>query len=256
MDKSELFLKEIDSRVAGYRNNESLSAAAKIFFEEIGYDKAKYVYNFIWMGIPVIQLPQDLQIKQELIWSIKPNVIIETGVAWGGSLIFYASLMSALGECELIKDPRIFGVEVNMSSENMEKLSKHPLFKKYCNILHGSSTELDIIDILGTKIKPDDIVMVVLDSNHTHKHVLRELELYCRFVSRNSYIIVEDTTIEWHEASSSIRPWGPGNSPYSAIEEFLKSNAGSQFSLERIWTDKAVISGMKNGILRKKSISC
>jgi cephalosporin hydroxylase len=203
------------------------------------------------MGVPVIQLPQDLQIKQELIWSIKPDVIIETGVAWGGSLIFYASLMSAMCECELIKKPRIIGVEVNMSTENMETLSAHPLFKKYCNILHGSSTDSSIIDLIAKKIKPDDRVMVVLDSNHTHQHVLSELELYCKFVSNNSCFIVEDTTIEWHEASSTIRSWGPGNSPYSAIEEFLKSNAGSEFKLERMWTDKAVISGMKNGVLRK-----
>lgn len=251
MNKSELFLKEINDRVAEYQSNESLSAASQIFFDEIGYDKARYVYNFLWMGIPVIQLPQDLQIKQELIWSIRPNVIIETGVAWGGSLVFYASLMSAMGECELIKNPKIIGVELNMSNENMETLSSHPLYKKYCTIINGSSTDSSIIDLIANQIKPDDRVMVVLDSNHTHQHVLKELECYSRFVSNNSCFIVEDTTIEWHKASSSIRPWGPGNSPYSAIQEFLKSKAGSEFSLERIWTDKAVISGMKNGVLRR-----
>jgi cephalosporin hydroxylase len=252
MNKRELFLKEIDDRVAGYQNNQSLSSASKIFFDEIGYDKAKYVYNFLWMGIPVIQLPQDLQIKQELIWSIRPDVIIETGVAWGGSLIFYASLMSAMIECELIKNPRIIGVEVNMSTEKMETLSAHPLYKKYCEILHGSSTDPVIIKLIAEKIKPSDRVMVILDSNHTHQHVLNELESYCKFVSNNSCFIVEDTTIEWHKASSSIRSWGPGNSPYSAIEEFLKSNSGSEFKLEKMWTDKAVISGMKNGVLRRE----
>jgi len=251
MNKKELFLKEIDDRVAEYQHNESLSYASKIFFDEIGYDKAKYVYNFVWMGIPVIQLPQVLQIKQELIWEIKPNVIIETGVAWGGSLIFYASLMSAMVECEFIKNPRIICVEVNMSTENKENLSAHPLFRKFCSILDGSSIDTSIVDLIAKKIKPDDKVMVVLDSNHTHQHVLNELELYYKLVSNNSCFIVEDTAIEWHQASSSIRPWGPGNSPYSAIEEFLKSNAGSEFNLERIWTDKAVISGMKNGVLRK-----
>jgi cephalosporin hydroxylase len=252
MNKRALFQKELDDRVAGYQANQSLSVASEMFFDEIGYDKAKYVYNFFWMGIPVIQLPQDLQIKQELIWSIRPDVIIETGVAWGGSLIFYASLMAALIECEVIKHPRIIGVELNMSTENMETLSAHPLYKKYCEILHGSSTDPVLIKLIAEKIKPNNRVMVILESNHTHQHVLSELELYCNFVSINSCFIVEDTTIEWHRASSSIRPWGPGNSPYSAIEEFLKSSSGSKFKLEKMWTDKAVISGMKNGVLRRE----
>jgi cephalosporin hydroxylase len=191
MNKRALFQKELDDRVAGYQANQSLSVASEMFFDEIGYDKAKYVYNFFWMGIPVIQLPQDLQIKQELIWSIRPDVIIETGVAWGGSLIFYASLMAALIECEVIKHPRIIGVELNMSTENMETLSAHPLYKKYCEILHGSSTDPVLIKLIAEKIKPNNRVMVILESNHTHQHVLSELELYCNFVSINSCFIVD-----------------------------------------------------------------
>ena len=245
------FTAESELRVAGYRDNVELQTTADRFFDLIGYDKARYVYNFTWAGVPLIQLPQDVQLKQELIWEVKPTLVIETGVAWGGSLLLYASLLAGLIDSGYVENGRVVGVEIDWREPSKELLLPHPLFRKYCQIIEGSSTDLAIIDKVSSLISHDDRVLIFLDSNHTSSHVYQELEVYSQFVTPASYLVVEDTTIEWHENSKNIRAWGPGNSPITAINRFLSEKLGSGFEQRRDLTDKLVISGMKDGVLQR-----
>jgi cephalosporin hydroxylase len=203
-------------------------------------DKYKYTYNFSWMGRPIIKYPQDIQIMQELIWDVKPDLIIETGIAHGGSIIFSSSMMELLGN-----GGKVIAVDIDIRKHNRDEIEKHPMFKNI-TMLEGSSIDENIVKKIADYAKGFKKVMVVLDSNHTHEHVLRELELYTPLVSLNSYILLPDTFVEFFpKGYVTNRPWDVGNNPYTAMEAFLKTT--TEFVKDEAITDKLLITEALGG---------
>ncbi|MGH9448766.1 MAG: cephalosporin hydroxylase family protein, partial [Terriglobia bacterium] len=167
--------------------------------------KHEYSYHFSWLGRPIIQYPQDLVAMQEIIWAVKPDLIIETGVARGGSLIFYASLL------ELIGDGQVVGVDIDIRAPNRAAIKSHPMFKRITMVEGSSTDEVTARKIYGLA-KDKARILLVLDSNHAHDHVLKEMQLYSPLVTRGSYMVVFDTVIEDMPAGSfPSRPWDKGN---------------------------------------------
>lgn len=185
------------------------------------FDRAsrhEYSYHFTWLGRPVIQFPADLIALQEVIWSVKPRAIIETGIARGGSLIFHASMLQLLDG-----DGIVVGVDVDIRPHNRNAVEAHPLSSRI-RVIQGSSVDQDVVATVRSQVQDRTPVMVVLDSNHTHEHVLRELRLYAPLVTMGSYLVVLDTVIDDLPGDlSSGRPWGKGNNPRTALQEFLAS---------------------------------
>ncbi len=178
-------------------------------------DRHGYDYQWTWCGLPMIQLPADIVATQEVIWARQPDLIIETGIAWGGSLVFYASIL------ELIGKGRVIGVDTVLPDKNRHEIMKHR-FSPRIELLHGSSTDPDIVATIKSRVQPGDTVMVLLDSNHTHDHVLQELRLYAPLVTPGQYLVVSDTAIEDIPAQTHRpRPWGPGNNPKTALHAYL-----------------------------------
>jgi cephalosporin hydroxylase len=203
-------------------------------------DKYKYTYNFSWMGRPIIKYPQDIQIMQELIWDVKPDLIIETGIAHGGSIIFSSSMMELLGN-----GGKVIAVDIDIRKHNRDEIEKHPMFKNI-TMLEGSSIDENIVKKIADYAKGFKKVMVVLDSNHTHEHVLRELEMYTPLVSLNSYILLPDTFVEFFpKGYVTNRPWDVGNNPYTAMEAFLKTT--TEFVKDEAITDKLLITEALGG---------
>lgn len=210
----------------------------------------KYSYMFSWMGRPVIQLPQDLIRLQEIIYQVQPDVIIETGVAHGGSLAFSASL------CKTIEKGRVIGVDVHIRPHNREALESHKLFS-YLTLIEGSSTDPTVIEKVKSLIAPKETVLVILDSNHTKNHVLKELQLYGELVTPGSYLIVADGVMEnFPNLPGTKRNW-QGDSPLAAVREFLSTS--SQFEavdpplpFNESFLEKAEITYFTGGWLRKK----
>jgi len=203
-----------------------------------------YPYNFDWLGIPIIQCPQDIIAAQEIIWSTKPNVIIETGVAHGGSLIFYASMLRLLGD-----NGKVIGVDIDIRDHNRKNIESHFLSPSI-KLIQGSSTDESTLEKVSAEVNPEDRVMVVLDSNHTHEHVLKELELYSKFSSKGMYIVVMDTAIEDVDEGTlnAERPWGPGDSPKTAVWEFVKKNPN--FAIDHLVHEKLFITVAPEGYLK------
>jgi cephalosporin hydroxylase len=203
----------------------------------------RYSYNFRWLGMPIIQYPADVIAIQELIWSIKPRVVIETGVARGGGLIFYASILQLLGG-----DGVAVGVELALGDENRALIKSHPMAERV-RIIDGSSTAPETIAAVKAHIGDRGPVLVILDSNHTHEHVLVELELYSHLVAAGSYILVCDTVVDDLPVEFMLdRPWRPGDSPNSAVREFVKKN--SRFEIDRSFDDRLLLSVSPGGFLR------
>lgn len=255
------YKRELIERVGAYKNNEALQKASKGFFDEIGIGKANYVYNFFWLGVPIIQLPQDLQAIQEIIWEAKPDLIIETGVAWGGSLMHSASMLAILEACGAIVNGHVLGIDIDIRPHNREAILAHPLSKKI-TMLEGSSIDDKIVSEVKCIANNYKNIMVFLDSNHTHDHVLAELEAYAPLVSVNSYCMVGDTVIEdAPEEMVSQRAWGKGNSPKSAVREYLlrlknegrvaADGASLNFEIDRTLEHKLAITGSPDGYLRR-----
>ena len=189
--------------------------------------KHKYSYHFEWLGRPVIQYPQDIVAMQQLIWEVKPDLIIETGIARGGSLILSASILELVAACGGNSDAKVLGVDIDIRDHNREAIEEHPMAKRI-EMIQGSSIAPDIISQVKNFTKNYNKIMVCLDSNHTHDHVLEELKLYAPLVSIGSYCIAFDTIVEdMDESLSENRPWKPGNNPKTAVWEYLdylKSN--------------------------------
>lgn len=203
-------------------------------------DKYKYTYNFSWMGRPIIKYPQDIQIMQELIWDVKPDLIIETGIAHGGSIIFSSSMMELLGN-----GGKVIAVDIDIRKHNREEIEKHPMMKNI-TMLEGSSIDEGIVQQIADYAKGFKKVMVVLDSNHSHDHVLRELEMYTPLVSLNSYILLPDTFVEFFpKGYVTDRPWDVGNNPYTAMEAFLKTT--TKFVKDEAITNKLLITEALGG---------
>ncbi|GBF32293.1 cephalosporin hydroxylase [Desulfocucumis palustris] len=202
----------------------------------------KYSYYFSWLGRPIIQFPQDIIAMQELIWESKPDLIIETGIAHGGSLIFYASLL------ELIGNGHVLGIDIDIREHNRVEIEKHSLHKRI-TMYQGSSIDIDIIKRVYEFAKGKKKVLVVLDSNHTHQHVLKELELYSPLVTKGSYLVVFDTIVEdMHDNFFLDRPWGKGDNPKTAVWEFLKNN--KRFVVDKDIQNKLLITVAPDGYLK------
>lgn len=203
----------------------------------------KYVYNFSWLGRPIIQLPQDMVAMQEIIWEVKPQLIIETGIAHGGSLILYASLLELIGG-----DGMVLGIDIDIRPHNRVEIEKHPMSKRI-KMLEGSSTSAEIIEQVKEIAAGRRPVMVVLDSNHTHEHVYRELQLYSLLVTPGSYLVVFDTLVEdMPDDLFADRPWGKGNNPKTAVWEFLKTT--DRFVIDKEIENKLLITAAPDGFLK------
>lgn len=236
----EQFQQERKERISSFSSNEGLKEAAGQF--NVVSNKALYSYNFSWMGRPIIQYPQDMIAMQELIWEIKPDLIIETGIAHGGSLIYYASILELIGKGEIL------GIDIDIREHNKKAIESHPMYKRI-RMIQGSSIDPQIISQVKEKAKDKQTVMVSLDSNHTHDHVLEELKLYSSFVTKNSYLVVFDTIIEDMPQAMYDRPWDKGNNPKTAVWEFLKSN--KDFEIDRSIDNKLLISVAPEGYLKR-----
>lgn len=204
--------------------------------------KYEYSYHFTWLGRPIIQYPQDILALQEIIWKIKPDLIIETGIAHGGSLIFLASIL------ELIGNGEVLGIDIDIRKHNKYEIEKHPMFKRI-TMIQGSSTDRSIIKKVQKFTKDKKKVMIILDSNHTHKHVLKELKVYSPLVSKGSYLIVFDTIIEdMPQEYIKNRPWGTNNNPKTAVNEFLSRN--DRFKIDKKTERKILITAATSGYLK------
>tara|TARA_X000000950_G_scaffold287724_1_gene401244 strand:+ start:1772 stop:2536 length:765 start_codon:yes stop_codon:yes gene_type:complete len=215
--------------------------------------KDGYIYNFTWEGIPIIKFPSDLIVFQEIIHDVKPDLIIETGVAHGGSLVFYSSIQKSYN-----KNAKTIGVEIDFRQHNKTNCKK--LFKKYAiEVIEGSSISEDTIKLLKEKIAKYKKILVFLDSDHSHEHVLKELEIYSNFVSKNSYLICTDTVIEfmpkgfflkdWQKERNSKRNFDKGNSPYTALKLFLRKN--KKFKIDNGYHAKSMVTENPYGFLKK-----
>ncbi len=217
---------------------------AKIDFN-VESNKAKYSYNFSWMGRPIIAYPQDMIAMQEIIWEIKPDLIIEAGIAHGGSLVYYASLLELIGG-----DGIVLGLDIDIRKHNRKLIEAHPMSKRI-KMIEGDSTSELVANQVYDFSKNRKKVIVCLDSNHTHEHVIKELELYAKLTSVGSYCVVFDTIVE--ELPSDYmpggRPWNPGNNPKTAVFQFLKDN--TNFEIDKSIDNKILISVAPDGYLKR-----
>jgi len=241
MDKIEEFQMECEDRVKSYGSDKTLKKSSKAFLNES--IRTKYSYNFSWMGRPIIQYPQDIIAMQEIIWDVKPDLIIETGIAHGGSLILYASMLELLGG-----EGKVLGIDIDIRKHNLREIEKHPMFKRI-TMIEGSSVEESVIEKVRKYAQGKKRVLVCLDSLHTHDHVLRELEAYSPLVSPGSYCVVFDTIVEdLPDEYSADRPWGKGNNPKTAVWKFLGSN--DRFVVDRGIENKLLITVCPDGYLK------
>jgi cephalosporin hydroxylase len=217
---------------------------AKLDFN-IESNKAKYSYNFSWMGRPIIAYPQDMIAMQEIIWDIKPDLIIEAGIAHGGSLVYYASLLHLIGG-----EGIVLGLDIDIRKYNRELIESHPMSARI-KMIEGDSTSDEVANQVYAIAKNKKKIIVCLDSNHTHEHVLKELELYAKLTTIGSYCIVFDTIVEDLPADymPGGRPWNPGNNPKTAVFQFLKSN--SNFQIDKSIDNKILISVAPDGYLKR-----
>lgn len=251
------FDKEVADRIETYATNDALRRAGVNFM--LGSTVPKYSYNFLWQGRPIIQYPQDIVAMQELIWSVKPDLIIETGIAHGGSLIFSASMLALLDMYDAIEtgenlDPRIsrrkvLGIDIDIRSHNRTAIEAHPMVSRI-QMIQGSSIAPEIIEEVRVVAANYSRVLVCLDSNHTHDHVLAELQAYAPLTSKGSYCVVFDTIIEdMPKTMYPDRPWGPGNNPKTALREYLKMHP--EFEIDKSIQHKLLITVAPDGYLKR-----
>jgi cephalosporin hydroxylase len=224
-------------------SNQELQNAKQLFNEHS--NKAKYSYNFSWMGRPIIAYPQDMLAMQEIIWEIKPDLIIEAGIAHGGSLVYYASLLELMGG-----DGYVLGLDIDIRKHNRDLIEAHPMMKRI-KMIEGDSTSQEVANQVYELAKDKKRILVCLDSNHTHNHVLKELELYAPLTSVGSYCVVFDTIVEDLPVDymPGGRPWNPGNNPKTAVFEFLKTN--DNFKIDKDIDHKILISVAPDGYLKR-----
>lgn len=207
-------------------------------------DKYKYTYNFQWLGRPIIKFPSDIVVSQEIIWQVKPDLIVETGIAHGGSVIFSASMMELLGGAG-----RVVGIDIDIRAHNRHEIETHPMAKRI-TMIEGSSTAPAVLAQVREIAKGCERVMVFLDSLHTHEHVARELALYAPLVSIGSYLVLPDTFIEhFPKGYYADRPWDVGNNPMTAMRDFLQRNPN--FEIDQETCGKLAITEAIDGYLKR-----
>ena len=234
--------------------------------------RCKYAHNFSWLGRPILQIPQDVYAIQEIVWQVKPDLVIETGIAHGGSLVLSASLLALLDYAEAAAagtpvDTRrsrrlALGIDVEIRTHNRQAIEAHPL-ASLIEMVEGSSISPDVVDRVRTRARGYQKVLVLLDSNHTHDHVLAELEAYAPLTSVGSYCVVWDTGVDGLPAAMCAdRPWGSGNSPRTALQEYLRrldetphfaADGGQlRFQIDADITDRIVITASTDGFLQRR----
>lgn len=224
------------------RNSPELEDQSRRWLRASAADR--YSYRFSWLGRPIIQYPQDIVAMQEILWRVRPELVIETGVAHGGSLVLYASLLELIGGPGLV-----VGIDIEIRPHNRAALAQHPLSRRI-HLIEGSSIAPETIAQVQTLAAGRRPVLVVLDSNHTHDHVLTELRLYAPLVTPGSYLVVFDTVVEHlPDLSYADRPWGPGNNPLTAVRQFLRETG--DFVVDREIEEKLLITVAPSGYLRR-----
>lgn len=241
MNKSEMFKKEVEQNISKMGEDKEIKNITNSWMKKS--IEHNYSYNFSWMGRPIIQYPQDIVAMQELIWRVQPDLIVETGIAHGGSLIFYASMLELLGG-----DRKVLGVDIDIREHNRSEIENHSMFKRI-KMIQGSSIDLEIVKEVKGEAEKYNKILLVLDSNHTHEHVLKELELYQDLVRKGSYIVVFDTVVEdLPNEYFDNRPWGQGDNPKTAVLDFLKQN--DRFIIDKEVEDKLLITVAPSGYLK------
>lgn len=211
----------------------------------IASDKYKYSYNYTWLGRPIIKYPSDIVATQEIIWAVKPDLIIETGIAHGGSLMLSASMLEINGG-----DGLVLGIDIDIREHNRNEILNHPMAKRI-QMIEGSSVSAETMAQVREIARGRKRVMVFLDSLHSHAHVAAELELYAPLVSIGSYLVLPDTFIEYFPKGyySATRPWDVGDNPMTAMRDFLKGN--NEFEIDRQLCDKLMITEAFDGYLKR-----
>lgn len=257
MNKYKLFRNECTENSTRQAEDERLKSLTRDFIDaSFGY---KYTYNFEFLGRPIIQYPQDIVAVQEIIWEIKPDLIIETGIAHGGSLIMSASMLALLDLCEAEETGKkinsigsnrlVLGVDIDIRKHNREAILSHPMGSRI-KMIEGSSVDIRVVEEVKKYAKMFNKILVCLDSNHTHEHVLKELNYYAPLTSIGSYCIVFDTVIEDLPNDKFLdRPWGPGNNPKTAVREYLRNN--TQFEVDKKIQNKLLITVASDGYLKR-----
>ncbi len=269
MDPVSKFKEEVEANTAGLMSDHSLKAMTLSWMERS--NAHRYTYNFSWLGRPIIQYPQDIVAMQEVIFSVKPDLIIETGIAHGGSLIFSASMLALLDYCDAMEkgeklDPskplsRVLGVDIDIRPHNRALIEAHPMHNRI-DMIEGSSVVQEVVAQVRGIAARYERVLVCLDSNHTHQHVLLELEAYAPLVSVGSYCVVFDTAIEdMPEGMFRGREWGKGSNPKSAVKEYLnrlRTEGGSaadgaplKFVVDKSIEGKLLITVASDGYLKR-----
>lgn len=257
MNAYEKFQQESAAEIAVMRNSERLNKLSREWMDLA--DAHKYPYHFEWLGRPIIQYPQDIAAFQEVVWTVKPDLIIETGIAHGGSLILSASMLALIDYCEAaeageVLDPAkpkrtVFGIDIDIRAHNRAAIDAHPL-RARIEMIEGSSIAPEVAGQVCAAARSKERVLVALDFNHTHAHVLEELKLYAPLVTAGSYCIVFDTAIEdMPEGSFPDRPWDKGNNPKTAVWEFLASHP--EFQIDHAIHEKLQITEAPDGYLKR-----
>ncbi len=240
MNEIEKFQHEVERNIAGLSADAELTQFSQTWIEKT--TPHRYTYNFSWMGRPIIQFPQDIMAMQELIWRVKPELIIETGVAHGGSIIFFASMLQLLGG-----NGKVVGIDIDIRSHNRKEIESHPMSHRI-ELIEGSSIDPSTVSKVHELARGKGPILISLDSNHTHEHVLKELRLYSPLVTKGSYLVVFDTVVEdMPDRFFADRPWKRGNSPKTAVREFLRENR--RFRVDTSIDAKLLISVAPEGYL-------
>lgn len=250
------FEKEVEIRLAKQAQNEPIKDLASSFMS--ASLAQKYSYNFFWQGRPVIQYPQDIFAMQELIWNVKPDLIVETGIAHGGSIIFSASMLALLDMYEAIEGGydlnvskpkrKVLAVDIDIKEHNRKAISEHPLANRI-TMIQGSSVDPEVVKA-ARELSQGKKVLVVLDSNHTFEHVYQELQAYAPLVSIGSYCIVMDTIVnDVSDAMYLDRPWSQNNNPKQAAHKWLSEN--SNFVVDKDIESKILLTVAPDGYLKR-----
>jgi cephalosporin hydroxylase len=255
-DPIKQFFRERRQQIEAYQLDEAFTVQSQEWLQ--ASMRRRYVYNFDWLGRPIIQYPQDIVAMQELVWSTRPDLIIETGIAHGGSLVLSASMLALLDYCDSVQegtmlDPKsgkrmVLGLDIDIRSHNLNAIKEHPMAHKI-KMIQGSSTSPEVISEVLEYARNFQRIMVCLDSNHTHEHVLAELNAYAPLTSKGCYCVVFDTFVEdMPNDMFPDRPWSTGNNPKTAVWEYLKTNPN--FEIDKSIPHKLLISSAPDGYLK------
>jgi cephalosporin hydroxylase len=241
------FKADCDREIAEQGSNKDFTEATRRWIDAVS--RTKYTYHFSWLGRPIIQFPQDIVAMQEIIWAVQPDLIIETGIAHGGSLVFSAAMLELNAACGGSPSAEVLGIDIDIRAHNRAAIEAHPMAKRI-SMIEGSSIAPDVIASVRERSKGKERVLVCLDSNHTHEHVLAELDAYALLTTIGSYCVVFDTTIDDLPVGSFPgRGWDQGANPKTAVRAWLKSHP--EFEVDKAIQNKLMITVASDGYLRR-----